>query len=126
MAGTFANTPARRAVARLKSGGLLLVKNGDKPDADQGRRNLTAYISDDEGKTWKGGLLLDSRPSATYPDFAIDADGTIYAVWDYDRCGAREVLFGRFTEGDVRAGHIVSPRSRLGVKVTSADKSALP
>ena len=125
VAGTFANTPTRRAVTHLASGNLLLIKNGDKPDADQGRRNLTAYVSDDEGKTWKGGLLLDSRPSATYPDFALAQDGTVYAVWDYDRCGDREILFGRFTEADVLAGKPVSPRTKLGVTVTSKCKPAV-
>ena len=125
VAGTFANTPTRRVVTRLASGSLLLIKNGDKPDANQGRCNLTAYVSDDEGKTWKGGLLLDARPSATYPDFALASDGTIYAVWDYDRCGDREILFGRFTEADVRAGRPVSPQTKIGVTVTSRIKPAV-
>ena len=125
VAGTFANTPTRRVVTRLASGSLLLIKNGDKPDVDQGRKNLTAYVSDDEGKTWKGGLLLDARPSATYPDFALAPDGTIYAVWDYDRCGDREILFGRFTEADVRAGRPVSPQTKIGVTVTSRIKPAV-
>ena len=125
VAGTFANTPTRRVVTRLASGNLLLIKNGDRPDANQGRKNLTAYISDDEGKTWKGGLLLDPRPSATYPDFALGPDGTIYAVWDYDRCGDREILFGRFTEADVLAGRPVSPQTKIGVTVTSRIKPAV-
>ncbi len=123
--GTFANTPTRRAVTRLASGNLLLIKNGDKPDANQGRKNLTAYVSDDGGKTWKGGLLLDARPSATYPDFALGQDGTIYVVWDYDRCGDREILFGRFTEADIRAGKPVSPQTKIGVTVTSRFKPAV-
>jgi len=123
--GTFANTPTRRVVTRLASGSLLLIKNGDKPDANQGRKNLTAFVSDDEGKTWKGGLLLDARPSATYPDFALAQDGTVYAVWDYDRCGDREILFGRFTEADVRAGRPVSPQTKIGVTVTSRIKPAV-
>ncbi len=125
VAGTFANTPTRCAVTRLASGSLLLIKNGDRPDANQGRSNLTAYVSDDEGKTWKGGLLLDARPSATYPDFALGQDGTVYAVWDCNRCGDREVLFGRFTEADVRAGKPVSPQTKIGVTVTSRCKPAV-
>ena len=124
-AGTFANTPTRRVVTRLKSGNLLLIKNGDKPDANQGRKNLTAYVSDDEGRTWKGGLLLDSRPSATYPDFALGQDGTVYAVWDCDRVGDREILFGRFAEADVLAGKPVSPQTKIGVTVTSRIKPAI-
>ena len=124
-AATFANTPTRCAVTRLASGNILLIKNGNRPDADQGRKNLTAYVSDDEGRTWKGGLLLDARPGATYPDFALGSDGTIYAVWDCNRTGDREILFARFTEADVRAGKPVSPQTKIGVTVTSRCKPAV-
>ena len=124
VAGTFANASTRRAVTRLDSGCLLLIKNGDSPDVDQGRSNLTAYVSDDEGKTWKGGLRLDPRPWASYPDFALGRDGMVYTVWDHDRSGEREIMFGRFAEADVRAGRPVSPRTKIGMTVTSKSKPA--
>lgn len=124
VAGTFANASTRRAVTRLDSGCLLLIKNGDSPDVDQGRSNLTAYVSDDEGKTWKGGLRLDPRPWASYPDFALGRDGMVYTVWDHDRSGEREIMFGRFAEADVRAGRTVSPRTKIGMTVTSKSKPA--
>ena len=111
-------------MTRLDSGCLLLIKNGDRPDVDQGRSNLTAYVSDDEGKTWKGELRLDPRPWASYPDFALGRDGMVYTVWDHDRSGEREIMFGRFAEADVRAGRPVSPRTKIGVTVTSKSKPA--
>ena len=56
------NANARFQVVRLRSGRLLFVKHG-APDvgakAWSGRERLTAYLSDDDGKSWRGGLLLD-------------------------------------------------------------------
>ncbi len=49
---------SRFFVRRLKSGALLLVKHGPL-DKRVKREQLTAFVSDDDGKTWQGGLLLD-------------------------------------------------------------------
>ncbi len=95
------HTSSRLFFTRLSSGALLLVKHG-RPDQDVGRRNMTAYLSDDDGETWTGGLPLDPR-GASYPDGQQCADGTIVVTYDYDRRGEREVLFCAFTEADVRA-----------------------
>ena len=46
----FAHTNSRVFVRRLKSGNILLVKNGPL-DRDVGRREMTAYLSGDEGAT---------------------------------------------------------------------------
>jgi hypothetical protein len=32
------------------------------------RSHLTAYLSDDDGRSWHGGLLLDERNGVSYPD----------------------------------------------------------
>lgn len=61
-------------------------------------------MSDDEVRTWKGGLVLDPRKGGSYCDVDQSPDGTIHAVWDYDRTGRREILYARFTEEDVRRG----------------------
>ena len=37
-----------------------------------------AYISQDDGKTWKGGLEIDGRADVSYPDAAQDENGNIY------------------------------------------------
>src|SRR5690606_25098506 len=64
------HTSSRHFMRRLQSGRIVLVKHGDINEQKQEnyRSRLTAYISDDEGKTWKGGLLLDERSRVTYPD----------------------------------------------------------
>ena len=111
----FMQTSSRRFVRRLKGGALLLVKNGPL-DKNVGRNDMTAYVSDDDGATWTGGLLLHKGP-CSYPDGDQAADGSIYVIYDTERTGDRVNSLARFTEDDVRAGKIVSKSSDLGLKV---------
>ncbi len=111
-------------IRRLKSGRLLLVKHNPRIDtmwlapavvtanAPQ-RSDLTAYLSEDDGKTWAGGLLLDERVRVSYPDGDEAPDGRLFITYDYDRTGAREIMLAVFTEEDVLAGKLVNPASRL-------------
>lgn len=113
----FENPSSRLYVRRLKSGNLLLVKNGPL-DKNVGRKRLTAYLSDDDGLTWKGGLLLDRR-SCSYPDGDQLPDGRIFVVYDHDRMGAQEILYASFREDEVLAGKLFHPQSVLQGVVTS-------
>ena len=116
----FAAPNSRFYLGRLKSGALLLVKNGATCFGPDGkgclipRDIMAAWISDDDGATWTGGLSLDSRKGVSYPDVAETADGFIHCVHDFSRMGAKEIRHHRFTEADVRAGRVVSTGSRLG------------
>ena len=38
---------------------------------------LTAWLSEDEGATWQGGLMLDERKGISYPDGFQAPDGTV-------------------------------------------------
>ncbi len=121
------STTSRFFVGRLKSGALLLVKNGDrargpaeKAAYSTPREKITAFVSDDDGKTWLGGLVLDARGDVSYPDACETPDGFIHVVHDRGRTTVREILHHRFTEADVRAGRIVSAGSRLGGIVNKA------
>ncbi|MBM3843428.1 MAG: exo-alpha-sialidase, partial [Verrucomicrobia bacterium] len=122
------NAPSRFFIRRLSSGNLLLVKHN--PPLDQPwlvaatvqpswrqRSHLTAYLSEDDGATWKGGLLLDDRLVVSYPDGDQAADGTIFLVYDHNREGDREILMARFTEEDVLARQPVSPGARFRLLV---------
>ena len=62
----IAGPNARFHIKRLKSGRILLVNHYEF----QGRNNLTALLSEDEGRTWKYKLLLDERNNVSYPDAA--------------------------------------------------------
>jgi hypothetical protein len=57
--------------------------------------------------------LLDERQRVSYPDGDQAEDGRIFITYDFDRRGAREILFAVFTEEDVLAGNLVSEGSRL-------------
>ena len=107
---------------RLQSGALLLVRN-DAPDGK--RSHLTAFVSDDDGTTWNGGLLLDERESS-YPDGVQAADGTIYLIYDHQRYtlnregkeGVGSVVMAKFHEADIRAGRPVTETTRLRHVIT--------
>lgn len=111
---------ARFGFLRLDNGHLVFVKNGPAPDKVNGNRRekLTAFLSEDEGRTWTGGLELDGRDRVAYPDIFQAADGSIYVSYDHNRWGNRngqrdELLFAKFTEADIRAGRLVSEGSSL-------------
>lgn len=103
------HTPARFFIGRLLSGNLLLVKHlgiaEDPLSAGKGkqRRELTAFISKDDGKTWSDGFILDERVGCSYPDAQQTADGTIYFSWDFMRSRDQEVWMTTFREEDVLA-----------------------
>jgi predicted neuraminidase len=115
----YPHTSSRFFVRRLKSGNLLFVKHG-KMEQLTGRSHLQAFISDDEGKTWKGGLMLDERNNVSYPDGDQTTDGTIFVIYDFERTGAKEILMAWFTEEDVFAGKVVTPNSVLRLLVNKA------
>lgn len=100
---------SRFFIRRLRSGRLLMVNHHNFTK----RNNLTAMLSDDDGVTWYGHLLLDERDQVSYPDGVETEDGQIYIIYDRDRYGDREILFAVFTEEDVAQGKMSSPGSRL-------------
>lgn len=96
---------------KLKSGALLLVVN----DVPRGRTNMTAMLSEDDGRTWPHKLLLDDRASVSYPDGAEGTNGFLYITYDRGRYtkDEQEILFAKITEADIRAGKLVNPESNL-------------
>jgi len=109
---------ARFHVRRLASGRILMVKHGDTMDSHEGRSKLKAFLSEDEGGTWKGGLMLDDRKGVSYPDGFQAPDGTIYISYDRNRSTDGEILLARFTEDDVLRGSLVSPRAKLRMLIS--------
>ena len=109
---------ARFHIRRLASGRILLIKHGETIDGHEGRSKLTAWLSDDEGRTWKGGLMLDERKGISYPDGVQAPDGTIYISYDRNRSTDGEILLARFTEDDVLAGKLVGEKSKLKMLIS--------
>ena len=104
---------SRVFVRRLASGNLLLVKNGIPGEPGTGRRDMTAYLSEDDGRTWPFALPLDTgRINVAYPDGQQLADGRIAIAYDFDRQGSRQILFAVFREEDVKAGFFKTTGAR--------------
>lgn len=113
------HTDSRFFVRRLRSGRLLLVKNGAIDEA-VGRSRLTAFLSEDDGDSWIGGLLLDERELVSYPDGVEAPDGTLHVIYDRERKAAKEILAARFTEDDVIQGRCTSDSAGLRLLVNKA------
>jgi predicted neuraminidase len=97
------NPSARFFIRRLTSGKLLLVKNGPVSSRLPRRSNLKAFLSDDDGRTWGKGLLLDDRAEVSYPDGFQAPDGTIHILYDWNRHTDAEILLAKFREEDFAA-----------------------
>lgn len=113
------NATSRFHIRTLNSGRWLLIKHGSLGERI-GRTHLTAYLSDDEGETWQGGLLLDARKTVSYPDAIQAPDGTIYAIYDWNRADEKHILMSTFTEQDVLAKAFVSDVARSRVLINEA------
>jgi predicted neuraminidase len=109
---------SRFFIRRLTSGRLLLVTH-DPPDR-RTRSHLVARLSEDDGHTWAGGLMLDEREGVSYPDAVQAPDGALYVIYDHSRTGAKQILMATFTEDDVLAARPISPQARLRVPVNQA------
>lgn len=112
-AAAVQNINARFFLRRLKSGRILLVKNGPPTERLAKRSHMSAYLSEDEGQTWQGGLLLDERNAVSYPDGFESPDGLIHILYDWNRHTDAEILLAKFREEDVLAGRIVSKDAKL-------------
>lgn len=116
---TSANS--RVYIGRLRSGNLLLVYNDDS--LRKTRKNLTAFLSKDDGKTWPYRLLLDERDEVSYPDAAESEDGLIYVCYDRSRTGEKEILLTTFTEADLIAGEFASSRASKRIIISKVDNT---
>jgi hypothetical protein len=106
---------SRFFIRRMPSGRLLLLNHYDF----NGRNNLHALLSDDDGETWPHKLLLDERESVSYPDAAIRPGGEINIIYDRERYGASQILTARITENEILDGCITDSGSYLKNVISS-------
>ena len=118
VASAIKHPVARFFIRRLASGNILLVKHGKTIDSHEGRSQLTAWLSDDEGQTWEGGLMLDERKGISYPDGFQSPDGTLYISYDRNRSTDGEILLARFTEDDILSRQLKGTRSKLRMLIS--------
>ena len=109
---------SRFFIRRLKSGRLMMVRHN--PPSIGVRSHLTAYLSDDDGRSWLGGLLLDERSGVSYPDGVEAANGRIYVIYDHGRTTEAEILMATFGEEDIQQGACVTADCRLKLLVNKA------
>lgn len=111
---------SRLSIRRLRSGRLLLINHlPTVPEGKCSRSRLAAMLSDDDGRSWYGNLMLDPRKGISYPCCTEGDDGFIYVCYDHERYLCGDILLARFTEKDVAAGKLVSPDSRLQIPISS-------
>lgn len=99
---TVSGPSTRFFLRKLRSGNWLLIYN----DCRTARKNLTAYLSDDEGKSWKYKLLLDERLNVSYPDGVQAPDGSIYIIYDRERYNGGFIHMVKFYENDLLSGAV--------------------
>ena len=115
---------SRFFIRRLASGRLLLVNHIDVSAATatqtwqagkpwRQRSHLAALLSADDGRTWRGPLMLDEREGVSYPDGVQAEDGQILVIYDHDRYGSGDILLAGFREEDILAGACICPGSFL-------------
>jgi predicted neuraminidase len=122
------NVSARFFIRRLSSGKLLLVKNGPINLRLPRRSNMKAYLSDDDGKTWGKGLLIDDRSEVSYPDGFQAPNGDIHILYDWNRHTDAEILHVKFTEADFAPRPVASlePLDPKKPKATNAAAVWMP
>jgi hypothetical protein len=76
---------------------------------------MTAYLSDDDAKTFTHKLLLCDDGEISYPSATLGQDGSIYIVYDQGRgrIGQHTIFLSRVTEEDILAGKLVNGESFL-------------
>lgn len=94
------NANTRFYVGRTPSGRILLVNNDQKNAPKLMRSNLTVYLSEDDGKTFKYKRLIDNREGVSYPDVDYH-DGKIYLVYDRGRDKENKLILSIFTEEEI-------------------------
>lgn len=84
------------------------------------RTRMTAYLSDDDGKTFPHKMLLCDDGQISYPSATLGKDGSIYLVYDQGRgvIGQHTIFLSKITEVDILAGELVNDQSFLNTIVS--------
>lgn len=134
------NPCTRFFIGRLSNGMQLLINT---PSSKLGnRRSLVAFLSDDDGKTWKYSMIIDDRAGTSYPDAVESDDGFIYMIHDVQRdnrqgvdkndprrsgahilfsTAAKEICISRFTVADIMNGSPVTESTYLAKVISKVN-----
>ena len=102
------NSGSSVAVVGLRSGNWVLLVN----DVPRGRHILTAYLSDDEGQTWKWKRPLENlepeKGTGSYPTIIQTKDGSIHATYTHEdkkKFEGKTIKHVRFNEEWIKAAN---------------------
>ncbi|MDR3318849.1 MAG: glycoside hydrolase [Clostridiales bacterium] len=122
LAPPFSGPGSNHASIILNSGNWLMINNNNT----SARNGMTAYLSADQGKTWKS-LLLEAADSS-YPGAAEDDDGNLYISYDVRRTETGEIRITIISERDILNGtysdeskHNVCVCRAIGTDIVSAE-----
>lgn len=96
----------------LKNGHWVMVCN----DTMDGRHRLSAYLSEDEGVSWKISRALENvepeKGSFSYPSVIQGADESIHCTYSYSGAGIEgsTIKHARFDEAWIKAGPTDQPK----------------
>ncbi len=98
------HSDAKMSLTRLADGKLLMVRNGrmDQTVYSLGE-GIYAYLSEDDGATWYGGICIDSRMEAATPEVAQTPDGRIHVIYSCDPLRKGEVMLATLTDAEIDA-----------------------
>ena len=119
----FLPNPDREfAITRLYDGRLLLLRNGR---LDQCLyilpEGLFAYLSDDEGKTWYGGLRLDNRSFSERPHVAAYPNGRMAIFFSHNFKGKNQICMAVTSVSEIdNASGSFKTTPRIAVPVMAA------
>lgn len=89
------------SLVRHPSGALIF----SNPASPKNRVGMTLRVSDDDGKTWSAGRVLDPRPAA-YSCLTILADGTIGILYEAgEKNSAETMIFAKVSLDWIRQGN---------------------
>ncbi len=106
------------SIERSPCGRLLFIYHHETDE----RRNLTAYLSEDEGQTWPHQLLLEGERPTSYPDAVQAENGRIYVIHDTrgaDHEPEAEIQMATFKEEDIIAGEFITDGARSGILINN-------
>ena len=91
-------------VYKLRDGKWAFIGN----DIDDGRYQISLYLSDDEGKTWKWTRHLEKQETGQfhYPAVIQAKDGSIHCVYSYFVTGGKSMKHVACNEAWIRAGEV--------------------
>lgn len=90
------NPGSRFFIRRMRNGKLLLINHADPiktQENPQGRNNLSAMLSGDDGESWSEPFIIDERNNVSYPDAVEDSQGVIHIVYDRERYKEGEIIY---------------------------------